>query len=413
MKRLVFFILFALSGSTLFSADSLSLETFRNIVREQHPLLLEENLHKSIALLNTQNLKSENKPSLRLGARASWQSDVITFPIDNPLLDIPEIPQDQYQFTAEINQRIYDGGALKARSLISKLEAATAAAQSELQLQEVDQLVAELYCNALLLEESIEVVRLNREDLSRRKRQVDAMVREGVALKSAANEVQIALIRLDQRAESMESDLKILKQLMALWMNREDSEFTVYMEQPETNDVSTRAEVSLFAAQRAQLQASENLLSVQARPKFEAFGQFGVGRPNPLNFFETDFQPFAILGVRAVWTPVNWGRLDNQRQKIALQTQILDTKEKAFIKGYEIRRHQRETESDKYQKMLARDQEIIELQKSIVKSSEAQMKNGVITIAEYLSQVDKLNQAELDLRLHQVQSWKALQLAQL
>ena len=60
-------------------------------------------------------------------------------------------------------------------------------------------------------------------------------------------------------------------------------------------------------------------------------------------------------------------------------------------------------EIQKINQQLKSDEEIIDLRQKIVKSSEAQMKNGVITTSEYLNEIDKLFESKNNQKSHQIQ----------
>jgi outer membrane protein TolC len=60
-------------------------------------------------------------------------------------------------------------------------------------------------------------------------------------------------------------------------------------------------------------------------------------------------------------------------------------------------------EMEKNQAMLASDQQVIELQKSILQRADEQVKNGVMTMTDYLTQVQLLTQAQLTYKTHQLQ----------
>ncbi|MEZ4919412.1 MAG: TolC family protein [Saprospiraceae bacterium] len=399
--------------SGLSAADTLGIEQVRALARASSPLQQIKTLNASYSLLENRQLKSDFLPNIQFRGQASYQSDVFTLPIDNPLFPVPEIPKDQYNLSANITQRIYDGGAAKLTRVQNLIREELESAQTDGEVYKIEMLVTELYANALLLQESIDALQSAETDLVRRKEQIDAMVREGVALRTAADEVLIAQLKLEEQIQALEADFKSLKEVIALWTNRENADFELRMDAVQETSIDARPEMRQFTLTEKQIHSYSDLLSIKNQPKLEAFAQGGLGSPNPLNFFETDFQPYAMVGLRAVWTPIHWGNTNRDRQLLEIKSQQVSAKRDAFEKSYAANKKSKTDQAAKFQNMVEQDKRIIELHQSILERAEAQQKNGVITTTEYLSKFENLTQAQLTLRQHEVQAWRANQLAQL
>jgi|TARA_R100001463_G_scaffold6797_1_gene22047 hypothetical protein len=66
---------------------------------------------------------------------------------------------------------------------------------------------------------------------------------------------------------------------------------------------------------------------------------------------------------------------------------------------------QKEAESDinKYEAMLRKDSEIIELREKVLQATTSQLQNGAITSSEYITELNNLYEARIDQQLHEVQ----------
>ena len=62
-----------------------------------------------------------------------------------------------------------------------------------------------------------------------------------------------------------------------------------------------------------------------------------------------------------------------------------------------------ENEILKQEEVLKTDTEIIDLRQYVVKSSDAQLKNGVITSSEYLVELTNLYEAKTNQKTHEIQ----------
>jgi hypothetical protein len=185
----------------------------------------------------------------------------------------------------------------------------------------------------------------------------------------------------------------------------------IYLSAPadwnKTSAPVERPEYQLFALQRQQTQLGQDLLRLRKQPRVEAFVQGGLGRPNPMNFFETDFQPFAMIGLRAAWTPLDWGNTRRDREVYALQSEQIGVQQAAFDRNRAAARLRSDADAAKYDAMLRSDDALIALQEDIIRRADAQVQNGVMTMTDYLAQVDLLTQARLTRETHRIQAWQA------
>ena len=144
------------------------------------------------------------------------------------------------------------------------------------------------------------------------------------------------------------------------------------------------------------------MLRLKTQPRVELFAQGGLGRPNPFNFFETGFQPFVLFGLRAVWTPFDWGSRGRERQVLALQAQHLEAQRQAFDQRLTAALQKDQAEQVKARALLEQDDAIIALQEDIVRRAEAQVQNGIMTTTDYLAQLNLLTQARLTRKTHEI-----------
>ena len=64
---------------------------------------------------------------------------------------------------------------------------------------------------------------------------------------------------------------------------------------------------------------------------------------------------------------------------------------------------QQESEIKKIKSFITTDASIIDLRKDVLKSAESQLKNGVITASEYITELTKLYEDETTLKTHKIQ----------
>jgi outer membrane protein TolC len=402
------FLLFAfgLLPFSGFAGDTLTVRQCRDLAVQQSPLQQKKLYAESIAALQTRNVQSNNLPRISVGAQASWQSDVFGLPFSFPGSDIPVIPRDQYRLSVDVAQRIWDGGSDKYLRRQRAVEHDLAVAQADVDIFQLREVVTDLFFGALLLQESEAVLTAAEADLQNRLKQAEGAVAQGTALRTSADQVKIQILKTEQQITAAHADRQALQEVLAKWLGRENADF--HLVQSEWSDEpllpEKRPEYRLFEAQKSAAQLQKDRLRLLAQPRIEAFVQAGLGRPNPFNFFETGLEPFALIGLRAAWTPFDWGNRSRDAQVLDLQHKNVDAQRLVFEQRLEAGAVKDFWDLNvKYREQLKQDEAIVALQSDIVSRADAQVKNGVMTATDYLTQINLLTQARLAQKTHTLQ----------
>ncbi len=414
-------LLLALLPICSYASDTLTVQQCRDLAVQNSPLQAKKLYAESISALQINNLRSNDLPRIAIGAQASWQSDVFGIPIESPFFQIPTVPKDQYKVTADVSQRIWDGGSNRYLRQQRTLESELAAAQVDVEAFALREVVTDLYFKALLLRESEAILLASIADLQNRLKQAEAAVTEGVALRTSADQIKIQILKSKQQLDGVYTDQQTIRELLAKWVGR-----PVVPAPMATDSVSLtkyppnylglvhnrlRPEYQLFTLQQRSFQLGKNTLALRNQPRIEAFAQGGIGRPNPFNFFETGFQPFVLLGLRAAWTPFDWGNRPRDAQVFDLQMKNVDAQQEAFEQRLDAMGLKDAADIIKWRDAVTRDDAIIRLQEDIIQRADAQVKNGVMTMTDYLTQIDLLTQAKLLRATHAInaaQVWEML-----
>jgi len=425
MKAIPIFLFFNLWWAFyLYAGDTLTVGQVRALAQQTSPLQQKKALAESVAALQLRNIRSNNLPRIQVGAQATWQSEVFGFPIDNPAFNIPEVPKDQYKLSVDASQRLWDGGSDRYQRRQRELDRDIAAAQTDVDVFQLREIVTDLYFNALLLQENEAILTASLENLQNRLRQTEAAVAGGVALRTNADQIRIQILQTQQQIANARANQQSLKSILAVWIGRQDTNFqlqtsnfklqtsnfelqTSNFELQTPNFKLSRPEHRLFDLQHSHLQLAQDMLRLKTQPRVELFAQGGFGRPNPFNFFETGFEPFAIFGVRALWTPIDWGNRGRDRQVLALQALNIDAQRQAFDQRLEAVTRKDRADREKALAQLTQDDAIIALQEDIVRRAEAQVQNGVMTTTDYLAQLNLLTQVRLTRKTHEIQALQA------
>ncbi len=392
------------------SSDTLTVQQCRDLALKNSPLQQKKLYAESINTLQVKNLHSNALPRIQAGAQATWQSDVFGLPFKFPGSEIPTVPKDQYKLSVDVAQRIWDGGSDRILRQQRDLERDLAAAQVDVDVFSLREIVTDLYFKALLLQESEAVLVASKQDLQTRLKQAEAAVAEGAALRTSADQVKIQILKTDQQIAATQADRQAVLDILAKWVGRANADFALRVSNFElqtSNSELIRPEHALFSLQQRSLQLGKDALALRAQPRIEAFAQGGVGRPNPFNFFETGFKPFVLLGLRAAWTPVDWGNKRREAQVFDIQMKNVEAQRQFFDQRLEASTLKDQQDAAKWTAQLAQDDAIIALQTDIIRRADAQVKNGVMTMTDYLAQLNLLTQAQLTRKTHEVQAAQA------
>ena len=148
--------------SILNSFAQLSLEACYEKARANYPLIKQYDL---IEQAKTYNIAATNKnwlPQASLTGKASWQSDVTTFPdkflemIDNMGITGVAFPtKDQYNIALNLSQVLWDGGIMATQKKMATANADVNREQTEVNLYALYSQVNQLYFNILTLNEQL------------------------------------------------------------------------------------------------------------------------------------------------------------------------------------------------------------------------------------------------------------------
>lgn len=400
----------ALSGISAFAQETFTLAQCQEKAQKASPLAQQTLLHESVGLLKGENLKTQNLPSVALNAQFTYQSDVFALPFGegSPFV-APNIPKDQYQITLNVQQKLFDGGVLREQQRLAQLETQANQKKVEMDLFPIKETVTALYFQALLLQENEQLLQKSvLTEIENQLAKINASIRAGVVLENAANSLKIEQLKMQQQLFSVQQDKAAVLRMLAKWTDDPALESgtlqlpTAPLPQADPAE-NLRPELHYFKAQQQLLEGQQALSKASALPKFHAFANGGIGRPNPYNFFEVTSQPFYIIGVKMTWEPFKYGSRQRDREQLGLQSQLIEKQRDYFTKSIQIGQVKDREEINKLQGLLSRDTEIVQLQEANLKIAAAQLQNGVLSATQYVSELTVLTQAQLNQQLHKIQ----------
>lgn len=400
MRQLFFFLMVPLFAV---GQQKITLEECYALANKNYPLAQQGNLLQEKNTLETEALQKGKLPKIDLNAQATYQSEVTQIPVAMP--NVTPLNKDQYRATLDANQLLYNGGLIDANAKIKEAQTKTQQQQVAVNLYQLKTKINQLYFTALLLQEQKAILVNKQEELLSKIKEVKTGVQFGAILPASEKILEAENLKIKQQLTEIQFNKKrIIENLAALTVS--PIEENVILANPNNSvdftATTNRPELQLFDLQNEQIELSKRVIFKNQLPKVNAFAQAGYGNPG-LNMLDNSFQPFYIMGVKANWNVFDWNKAKTDKEALSISKNIVQTEKETFLLQTQMQVQEMENEIQKLEAMITTDAEIIALRESVLQASVAQMKNGVITSSEYVTELTRLYEAKTNLKTHQLQ----------
>jgi outer membrane protein TolC len=385
----------------------LTLDHCREKARANYPLIKQYGLIEKSATYNLSNAGKGYLPQVTLTAKATYQSETTEIPINIPGIPSFAMSKDQYQAITEVNQLIWDGGAIRSQKKIIQQSAEVEKQNLEVALYTLNERINQLFFGILVIQEQLRQNDLLRAGWQTNIERVTAWINNGVANQSDLDALKVEQLRTAQRSTELLSLQKSYKQMLSAMTGEQIDEGVKFVKPessviPVTGIVNHRPELQFFEYQKNLLNTQRDAIYAANRPKIGMFLQAGYGRPG-LNMLNNQFSPFAIGGARITWNISNYYSQKNNVSKLGLSGQSVDLQKDIFIYNSNLSGIQQNNEIAKIRELIGRDDEIISLRQSIRKSSEVKVANGTLMVSELIRDIQAEDMARQEKSLHEMQ----------
>jgi len=412
MRRLTTILIAFLSSiGAINSQITLTLEECRRQAVDNYPLIKQYDLISLSEKYSLENASKSYLPQVSLNGQATYQSEVTKLPFDFSSLpiptpiDVPTLSKDQYKATLDVSQTIWDGGATSSQHKITRANSEVEKQQVGVNLYTVKEKINQLYFGILAIDEQLKLLDLIEEDMQANKDIAQSMLKNGVAMQSDLDQIDVELLNIDQNRTEQTSMRKAYMQMLGMFIHRDLPDNT-RLEKPQDENIIygniSRPELSLYESQRMLLDAQETSIKAKNMPRFGLFAQGGYGRPG-LNMLEDKFKFFALGGIKLSWNFGNLYTKNNERKLINNSRSSIDIQRETFLFNTNLQLTEEQTEIQKLKKMMKKDNEIIQLRNRVKKASESKYKNGVYQTNELIRDINAENQARQNKALREIQ----------
>jgi len=115
------------------------------------------------------------------------------------------------------------------------------------------------------------------------------------------------------------------------------------------------------------------------------------------------FQAFYTVGVKLNWNVFDWNANKKKRNSLAINKAVINSEIETFELNTSIELNQQQLEIEKLSQFIASDLDIIQLRKDVLKATESQLRNGVITASVYITELTNLYEDKNNLDVHKIQ----------
>lgn len=396
----------------VFAQDqTFTLEECYQLSQDNYPLIKKQDLIDASRDYNLANISKLYLPQFSVLGQVSHQSETFSFPTalsSAPGVVLPEVSKDQYKIQGEVTQLIYDGGQVKSQKEMASVSADMQKQQLAVDLYSIKSRINQLYFSILLMDGQMKQNSLRKEDLQMAVDKMVAAVENGVAFRSNVDELRAELSNVESANIEFEGNLDAYLKMLSVFTGSSIHDASQLVEPTEVGSYSEikRPELDLFMIREKLYDIQEKRLQTDYLPKFSAFFQGAYGRPT-LNIIADQADFWYIGGVRLNWAFGSLYTLVNNKKLLNLDRQSLDAERETFLFNTNLELTRQSTEVEKYRKLIHEDEKAIAFRASVKESAKAQLDHGVITVRDFITQLNAENLARQTQILHRIQLLQA------
>ena len=399
-------------------AGAQSLEECQQAAERNYPLIRQYGLIAQTTELTVSNIRKGWLPQVSASAQATLQSDVVSWPeqmqsvYQQMGLDMRGLRKDQYRVGIDVQQMVFDGGAISSQKNIAREQGKVQEAQNEVTMYQVRRRVNEMYFGLLLLDKQIQLNHDLQEVLAANERKLSSMYERGTAAKSDYQTVKAERLNVVQQVSSLQAQRNAVARMLSVFCGLEVKD----LEKPQATSSGMQSagqhpELKSIDAQLRLADAQEKALDAALMPKLSVFVQGYYGYPG-YNMFEDMMSRRwswnGLIGARLSW---NIGALytrKNDKAKIQLQRDMATTNRDVFLFNNQLEQIRQNEDVERYRRLMASDEEIIALRSSVRKAAESKLAHGIIDVNDLVREINNENAARLQMSVHEIEMLKEM-----
>ena len=397
-------------------AQGQTLEECQQAAERNYPLISQYGLIEKTTDLTVSNLSKGWLPQVTASAQATYQSDVVAWPDQMQTiyqqmgLDMKGLKKDQYKVGIDVQQMVFDGGAISSQRDIAREQGRVQEAQTEVTMYQVRRRVNEMYFGLLMLDEQIALNNDLQSLLAANEQKLSSMWKRGTASESDYQAVKAERLNVMQQATTLDAQRRAVMRMLSVFCGME----VTHVEKPAlialpSQDVAQRPELKAIDAQLSLANAQERLLNAALRPRLSLFASGFYGYPG-YNMFDDmmshDWSWNGMVGARLSWNLGAFYTHRNDKAKIRLQRDMAETSREVFLYNNRLELIQQNENIEQYRRLMNDDEEIIALRSSVRKAAESKLAHGIIDVNDLVKEINAENAARVQQSMHEIKLLK-------
>lgn len=410
MKKLISTILLILPLSL--SAQTASIEECQQWARDNYPLAQRYDLIRQTETFTLQNIAKGWLPQIGVSAQGSYQSAVPEYPevLSSMLSQMGQemrgIGPLQYKAGVEIQQTIYDGGAIGAQREVAKASSKVQEASADVQMYALRERINDLCFAILLLDQRLHLNEEMQRALDANRNRLTAMLEGGVAMQCDVDALSAELATTRQQHTDIDAQRGAVVKVLSLFTGKEITEISSPLLAGNSSGDVTRPELHLFDSQLQLIDAKDRALRSSLLPRIGAFAQGYYGYLG-MNMFRDMMERTptlnGIVGIKATWNLSAFYTHKNNRAKLTLERQTIDNDRDVFLFNQRLQSSQEDGNIRRYRQLISDDEAICLLHRNVREATEAKLEAGIIDVNALILEISRENQANINKAIHETE----------
>jgi outer membrane protein TolC len=302
----------------------------------------------------------------------------------------------------QVNQTLYDGGAIQARKHLSQAQADVDKNRLDVTMYTINDRIDQLFFGILTIDEQIKQNMILQSDLSLNLKTIENMIKGGLANQTDADIIKVEQIKDQQAEKSLRISRQTYLYMLGTFIGRKLDDSTT-LEIPEQKDYplplqSKRPELELYSAQDHLLNVQKESVNAQIRPKLSAFG-LGMYHSQVSSLMKNHI--FAA-GITLSWNLSALYTHKNDLRNIEIQRQEIANNREIFLFDTNLQSQNVNGKIKDMQQQIEQDKQIIALREGIYSKSIKKVENGTETTNEMVRDINAVNQARQQKAVHEI-----------
>ena len=400
-------------------ARAITLEECQNLAQENYPLLKQYDVLDNVTEYTVDNIAKGWLPQISASAQATLQNRVAALPEQLTTIltemggNLKGLSKAQYRIGLDVNQTVWEGGAIKNAQNVARLQNEVQRAQTDVDMYGIRERVNEVYFGMLLIEERINLNKTLISTLSANKEKLERMQKGGTASGADVASVEAEVLKAEQQNTQLQTMRSGYMKVLSLLIGKDETEIG-NLEKPAERMVShevNRPELSLLDKRLQLTDAQEKSLKSGLMPRISLFAQGYYGYTGYDMFHDMYHRAPTVnglIGARITWNISNLYTNKNDRAKLALERKSIENQREVFLFNNNLKTRQENEIITGQRKMLADDDRIISLRETVRKAAESKLQHGIIDTSNLIREINNENEARISKSAHEIELLKQI-----